>query len=157
MQVDGGRDAARRSVISVAIEHRARRIGSRVGVTRTPLHSIRGRQQHLRLQSACGNPGDGQHHQVYHHRAQTPSEPTEECGGAALGAEVSRIQCYLASETATAHCAQSDSAIQGPDPGANATDAWGQRREDGGKPKPLSPRLAGLLWILPNPLCAARP
>jgi len=75
---------------------------------------------------AVAQAGDGKHYSVSHHEAQTQSKSGEECGGSAEGQEVPRIQLHGRQATATAHCTESDLAVQGANPGADVPDPRNQ-------------------------------
>ncbi len=89
---------------------------------------------------------------VHRFQAQTQGEPTEECGGGATEAQVSRIQFHCGSEPEAAHRAQGDSPIQRTDSRTDATDTRGQCGEDGRRPEPVPPGMARLLRSLRNPV-----
>jgi site-specific DNA recombinase len=144
------------SVIAIAVEHRAGRTGPRVGATRAPTRSIRGRLQCLCPQSASRRASDGEHHCVHHLETQTQSEPGEKYGGKTLGAEVPGLQLYERDSTETADCAEGTGTLQKAGARADATDSRDQHRGNGCRTRKLSPRMARLLRRVPNPVGVER-
>ena len=75
---------------------------------------------------------------VHRFQAQTQGEPTEECGGTALGKEVSRIQLHECRYTQTANRAESGGPIQGADTGTDEPEPRCEHRKNGRGTIPLS-------------------
>ena len=88
---------------------------------------------------------DGERHAIHHNEAQTPGEPTEECGGSALGAEVSGFQLYERRHTQAADRAESGRPVQGADSGTDESDAGSEHGADGRGTGPVSSGLDRLL------------
>jgi len=68
----------------------------------------------------------------------------EECGGAAMGAEVSRIQLHERWHTKTADSAESGGPVQRAGAGTDEPDEGCEHRTDGRRPEPL---FAGMDWL----------
>src|SRR5215831_644522 len=99
----------------------------------------------------------GQHCAIHHDEAQAQGERAEECGGTAMGTEVSGLQLYLGPGAATADCVQSGAPVQGEGSGTDAADEGRERGEDGRGVGPLSARLDRILRSKPNAIGAGRP
>src|SRR5258707_1010128 len=100
---------------------------------------------------------DGEHYGVHHDEAQAQGERAEECGGTAMGAEVSGFQFHGESGAKAADRAESGAAIQREGPGANATDAGRDGGENGRGVGPLSSRMDWLFRPMPDALGVAKP
>jgi len=108
--------------------------------------------------SVANAPGsDGRHHSVSHHEAQAQGKPGEERGSSAKGTEVSWVQLYGRRETAPAHCAESDLAVQSSDPRTDEPDTRNQHGAESQGTLRVPAWMAWLLQLLPNTLGAISP
>jgi hypothetical protein len=73
-----------------------------------------------------------------HGKAQTQGKPAEECGGTAMGQEVSGIQLHECRHTKTADRAESGGPVQGAGSGTDEPDQRSQHGPNGRGPIPLS-------------------
>ena len=71
-------------------------------------------------------------------KLKTSGEPAEECGGTALGKEVSRIQLHECRHTQTANRAESGGPVQGADTGTDEPEPRCEHRKNGRGTIPLS-------------------
>ena len=125
-----------------AVEHRARRTGPGVGATRAAVRTVRGRLQHLCEQSPGRGTRDGKRDAFHHRDAPLAGEPEQERGGAAMGAEVPRLQPsrHTASRSGGLH----RRAVQRFRRRVRETDATDSGREPRTDGRGSSPLLAGM-------------
>ena len=78
------------------------------------------------------------HYAIHHDEAQAQGERAEECGGAAVGTEVSGLQLHERRHTKAADRAESGGPVQGAGSGTDAPDARCEHRTDGRRTGPVS-------------------
>ena len=88
--------------------------------------------------------------------ASAEGQRVEKCGGSTGGAEVPGFQ-HRERRERTAHRAESTRTIQSASPRTDAADTRGEPRPVDRALGSLPDRLAGLLWLLPNPAGAVQP
>src|SRR5487761_57596 len=140
------RDAARRTAVTTVIEHPADRSGPRTGKAWTLLLPLCRRLQYLCRKPAERTAGDGRDHCVSGAQAETQGECRQERSGTTVAAEVSGLQCHVASEAEA-----EDRTVQSPTAGGeNPSDVAGR---SGPKPetshRPTQPHIARLGCLLP--------
>ncbi len=91
-----------------------------------------------------------EHHALHHDEAQAQGERAEECGGAAMGAEVSGLQLHGNRRAKTADRAESGAAGSRSGSGTDEPDARREHRTDGRGAGPVSAGLAWLFREVPN-------